>query len=74
MALASSLGTRQAPRGTSPLTCFSAADVEDLDLALWRIESEIGDAIRAGALEKPVESAAPVDPEMLEEDPPSSAA
>ena len=54
--------------GYEPVDLPDTANVEDLDLALWRIESEIGDAIKAGALEKPVESAAPVDPETLEED------
>ena len=44
--------------------------VEDLDNALWRIESEIDDAVAAGALEEDVEAAAPFDPNELIDDAP----
>ncbi|MEN3281500.1 MAG: hypothetical protein V7607_2640 [Solirubrobacteraceae bacterium] len=39
--------------------------VESLDVALWRIESEIGKAIARGALHETVTPAAPVDPAEL---------
>jgi len=44
--------------------------VEDLDVALWRIESEITKAVASGALEEEPESSAPVDPDRLAEDSP----
>lgn len=64
---------RQNPSGTGYEPVKLAADsvIEDLDTALWRIESEISDAIAAGALAEDVESAAPIDPNELIEDPPS---
>jgi len=42
--------------------------VEDLDVALWRIESEITKAVASGALEEEPESSAPVDPDRLADD------
>jgi hypothetical protein len=44
--------------------------VETIDVALWRIEDEITDAIASGAPNQPVELAAPMDPHQLEEDRP----
>ncbi len=44
--------------------------VEDLDAALWRIESEINKAVASGALEEEPEPSAPVDPDRLAEDSP----
>lgn len=44
--------------------------VEGLDDALWRIESEIEDAAAAGALHEEVETAAPIDPDDLIDEPP----
>jgi hypothetical protein len=44
--------------------------VEDLDVALWRIESEITMAVASGALEEEPEPSAPVDPDRLAEDSP----
>jgi hypothetical protein len=41
---------------------------ETIDVALWRIEDEIADAVSSGAVNEPVELAAPVDPAELEAD------
>jgi hypothetical protein len=48
----------------------SMPTVEDLDVALWRIESEITKAVASGALEEEPEPSAPVDPDWLAEDSP----
>lgn len=47
-----------------PLT----AGVETVDVALYRIESEIDKAIASGSHKLPAETAAPVDPDTLEDD------
>ncbi|HYV15976.1 MAG TPA: hypothetical protein VE972_08140 [Conexibacter sp.] len=51
-----------------PVPLPDGATVETIDVALWRIESEIGEAIESGALAEQVETAAPVDPVELEPD------
>lgn len=51
-----------------PVELPEGSNVEDVDLALWRIESEISKAIAAGALQEKIEPAAPVDPDQLEPD------
>jgi len=52
-----------------PAPLPDGSTVETIDVALWRIESEIGEAIESGALAEQVEAAAPVDPDELEPDP-----
>ncbi|MGI9081797.1 MAG: hypothetical protein ACR2FZ_05885 [Thermoleophilaceae bacterium] len=51
--------------GYEPIELPEGSNVEDIDVALWRIESEISDAIAAGALDEKVEPAAPIDPDAL---------
>jgi hypothetical protein len=51
--------------GYVPVHLPANPHVESLDVALWRIESEIGKAIARGALEEKVTPAAPVDPDQL---------
>lgn len=55
--------------GYEPVPMPQSTNIEDLDTALWRIESEINDAIASGALKTPVNLAAPMDPAELEADP-----
>lgn len=56
--------------GYEPVGLPDSSNVEDIDVALWRIESEIGEAIASGALSEKIEPAAPIDPDQLEADPP----
>ncbi|HYM45216.1 MAG TPA: hypothetical protein VES65_03525 [Solirubrobacteraceae bacterium] len=58
----------EAGTGYRPVPLPDGSNVEDLDSALWRIESEIADASSTGALSVPVEPSAPVDPALLLED------
>jgi hypothetical protein len=46
----------------------AGSSVESLDDALWRIEDEIKDAIKTGAVDRPVELSTPVDLRGLEKD------
>ncbi len=58
----------EAGTGYRPVPLPDGSSIEDLDSALWRIESEIADANSTGALNAPVEPSAPVDPALLLED------
>lgn len=51
-----------------PVELPEDSNVEDLDIALWRIESEINKAMAEGALNEKIQPAAPVDPDQLEDD------
>ncbi|HWO46615.1 MAG TPA: hypothetical protein VNM41_01025, partial [Solirubrobacterales bacterium] len=42
--------------------------VETIDDALWRVESEINQAVSSGALQQEHESSAPMDPDQLADD------
>lgn len=55
--------------GYEPVALPDGSRVEDLDSALWRIEDEIAAAVASGAAARPVEFAAPVDPDQLLDDP-----
>jgi hypothetical protein len=61
---------REDQRGYEAANLPAMPTVEDLDIALWRIESEIKKAVDSGALEEEPEPSAPVDPNSLAEDPP----
>lgn len=67
-------GWREKADGTGyePVDLPEGSNVEDIDIALWRIESEISKAISDGALEEKIEPAAPIDPEELAPDESSS--
>jgi hypothetical protein len=54
--------------GYRPVPLPDGSRVENIDAALWRIESEIADASASGAVSVPVEPSAPVDPALLLED------
>ncbi len=54
--------------GYRPVALPDGSAVEDLDTALWRIESEIADATAGGALTANFEPSAPVDPDLLLDD------
>lgn len=49
-----------------------SSTVETIDVAPWRIADAITDAVASGALNRPVEPAAPIDPSQLEDDNPST--
>jgi hypothetical protein len=51
--------------GYVPIELPEGSTVESIDEALWRIESEIAEAVRRGALNEQVESSAPVDADEL---------
>jgi hypothetical protein len=51
--------------GYVPIRLPEGSTVESIDEALWRIESEIAEAIRRGALSEQVEPSAPVDADQL---------
>jgi len=46
----------------------AGTNIETIDEALWRLEDEINEAIENGALEEPIDSAAPIDITDLEDD------
>lgn len=60
--------TNASGTGYEPADLPQGSRVEPIDLALWRIESEISEAIKAGALNEKIEPAAPIDPDQLEPD------
>ena len=62
-----------ARRGYEPVALPDGSTVEDIDTALWRIESEINEALGSGALNAPIETSAPVDPDSLLDDTTGSA-
>lgn len=51
--------------GYVPVALPGGPSVETLDVALWRIESEISEAIESGAAREPIEPSAPVDADEL---------
>jgi hypothetical protein len=59
---------QQAGDGYEAVALPSSSHVETLDVALWRIESEISAAIARGALNEKIQPASPVDPNELIDD------
>jgi len=55
-------------RGYEPVNLNLTAGVETIDVALYRIESEIDKAIASGAHNRPATPGAPVDPDTLFDD------
>jgi hypothetical protein len=55
----------QARTGYEVVPLPDGSTVEGLDTALWRIETEIEDAMAAGVLDEDVEPSAPIDPGRL---------
>jgi hypothetical protein len=49
-----------------PVELPGGSSVETIDMALWRIEDEIADAVASGAQDHQVDLAAPIDPSQLE--------
>lgn len=56
--------------GYEPVKFPQGTNIETIDEALWRIEDEINEAIETGALDEPIDLAAPIDTSELEEDNP----
>jgi hypothetical protein len=54
--------------GYEPVNLNLTAGVETIDVALYRIESEIDKAIASGAHKQPATAAAPIDPDTLLDD------
>lgn len=54
--------------GYEPVELPENSNIENLDNALWRIESEINKAMAEGALKERIKPAAPIDPDQLEPD------
>ena len=57
----------ESPQGDRyvPVALPDGSTVESIDVALWRIESEISEAIEHGAMHKRVEPSAPMDADDL---------
>jgi hypothetical protein len=58
----------QAGDAYEPVALPARTHVETLDVALWRIESEISAAIARGALKEKIQPAAPIDAGKLMND------
>jgi hypothetical protein len=54
--------------GYEPVDLPESSNIEDLDTALWRLESEINKAMGRGVLDETIAPSAPIDPDELEPD------